>query len=113
MNCGPYLALCLLVLTGCADTSMQDAVSPLVGQNVRRIIERWGSPTSSGDAFGSTIYTWQVTDIHNGNCKVNVVAFRDGTIKSWNWQGVQGGTCGAMAAQLRTGIGFVGHEDLR
>jgi len=113
MHRGLYLALCALVLTTCVDPSMQDAVGPLVGQNVRLILDRWGPPTSSGSAFGSTVYTWQIIDLNRGNCSVNVVTASDGTIKKWDWQGVQGGSCGAMAAQLRTGIGFVGHEDLR
>jgi len=103
----------VLVLAGCANTSMQDAVGPLVGKNVSLVYARWGPPAVSAEAFGSIINTWRIIDIHNGNCSVNLVTSRDGTIKSWNWQGVQGGTCGAMAAQLRTGIGFVGHEDLR
>ena len=113
MNRGLYLAIGALVLAGCVDSSMQDAVGPLVGQNVRIIFDRWGAPTVSAEAFGNAMYTWKIIDTHNGNCSVDVMALPDGVIKSWDWQGVQGGTCGAMAAQLRTGIGFVGHADLR
>jgi hypothetical protein len=109
-----YLLLWALMLVGCTDSGMQAAIGPLVGQNVRFVYDRWGPPTLAAKAFGSTIYTWQWGTMR-GDCTVDLFVSDDNTIESWDSRGTTGerSLCAQMAAQLRTGIGFVDHSGLR
>jgi hypothetical protein len=109
---GHFLAVCALALAGCVNPSMQDAVGPLIGQNVNIVLNRWPAPSMTAPAFGGTMYSWRILN-GSGDCTVNLYSTPDGVLKSWDWNGTQGGPCASLAAQLRTGIGFMDAGSLR
>ena len=106
-----FFAVCVLMLSGC-DSNMKNAIDPYIGQNIDLVLNRVGQPTSSGPAMGGTMYTWRTRN-SNGGCIVNLYTSGDGRLRTWDSTGTQGGPCAAFAAQLRTGIGFMGTGDMR
>ncbi len=106
------LLLASVGLAGCVDQRMDDALAPLDGRPVSAAIAAFGPPDKEETVDGNKVYVWVVdatgpeSPTFNFNipihyeCRVQVTADSQGTVRSATWNGNAWG-CNALLARRR------------
>jgi hypothetical protein len=93
-------AMCAIGLHACAwETSMQKALQPYQGKNIKAVIARIGYPDSQDTMLGKHVYVWNLKNSTWATCKINVATDASDTITDFSFVGDRRG-CGVYEDKL-------------
>src|SRR5262245_267137 len=86
------VALCGLMLSGCAGEMIKTGMQGVVGKPLNAAITKLGMPTDERESAGRKVYTWYSGRLIEGTtsqCRIRAMVQSD-VIESWDYEGNEG-----------------------